>query len=407
MALQLEADAAENDVHDASIRPVTRPATLAIGGLVAMAMAVGIGRFVYTPILPPMAEALALSKGEAGLLASANFIGYLMGALAATTSWFKDKPRRALLVFLALSGATTAAMALPDSLALLAALRCLGGIASAYVLVLSSALVLERLARVGRSGLAALHFAGVGVGITVSALLTWGLAAQGYGWRAMWLASGLVTFAGAALASLLIPEAAPAQASARGVPGVSAAASDTAALARLSLAYGLFGFGYIITITFIVVIVRGSAEAVRFEPLFWLVIGLAASPSVALWGALARRLGVTRAYAIASLTLAAGVMASVVSASLAALLLSAALVGATFMGVTSLGIMGARSFAGADGARWIAIATAAFGIGQIAGPIAAGYGYDLTGSFFLPSALAAAALCVGAGLAYGLPDKTT
>jgi predicted MFS family arabinose efflux permease len=215
----------------------------------------------------------------------------------------------------------------------------------------------------------------------------------------MWLASGLLTLAAVPAVALLVPEAVPRPA---GAVHTASGPPDRSSLARLSLAYGLFGFGYVITITFIVVIVRGSADAVRYEPLFWLVIGLAASPSVATWGAVARRIGVTKAYALASLLLALGVMASVASASTAALLLSAALVGATFMGVTSLGIIGARAFAGGEPGRWIAAATAAFGIGQIAGPIAAGYGYDATGSFVLPSAMAAAALGVGAVLAYGL-----
>jgi predicted MFS family arabinose efflux permease len=385
-------------------RPIA-PLQLALGGLIAMAAALGIGRFVYTPILPPMAEALALSKGQAGLLAASNFVGYLAGALAAAMPWFKRRPRRALLAFLALSGVTTAAMAWPDGLPELMALRCIGGVASAYVLVLSSSLVLERLALAGRSGLAPVHFAGVGAGITVSALVTWALSAAGFGWRSMWLASGFVTLAALVLAAILIPEREIGQERAA-TAATAGGRTDRRALAGLSLAYGLFGFGYVITITFIIVIVRGSAEAVAYEPLFWLVIGLAATPSVAVWGALARALGVTRAYALASLLLAAGVMASVASGSTWALLLSSGLVGATFMGVTSLGIMGARAFGGAEAGRWIAIATAAFGVGQIAGPVAAGYGYDMTGSFVLPSAMAAAALCAGAILAYGLPDKT-
>jgi hypothetical protein len=68
-----------------------------------MAAAIGVGRFIYTPILPPMAEGLHLTKGEAGLIAAANFLGYLAGALAAASPRLHGGARAWLLVALAVA----------------------------------------------------------------------------------------------------------------------------------------------------------------------------------------------------------------------------------------------------------------------------------------------------------------
>jgi predicted MFS family arabinose efflux permease len=344
-----------------------------------------------------MAEGLHLAKGEAGLIASANFLGYLAGALGASSS-LRGSPRAWLLGALAISAASTGAMAWPDGMTAFLVLRLIGGVASAYVLVLASALVLERLNVAGKSGLSAVHFAGVGTGITASALLTWLLTSLGADWRAMWLGGGILSLAALAAVAALIPGADIAS-----TPRPSAADPDSdPRLKRLTLAYGLFGFGYIITTTFIVVIVRGSPQALAVEPIFWLVFGVAAVPSVALWVAAARRLGAMRAFAAAAVVEAAGVFASVAWPGIAGLFAASALLGATFMGLTALGLIGARDLAPGNPRRWVAILTSAFGLGQIAGPIVAGYGFDMTGSFFLPSMLAVAALIVSAALAVSI-----
>src|SRR3546814_16415570 len=58
-------------------------ASLAFSGLVALAVAMGIGRFAFTPLLPMMQNDAGLALTQGGWLASANYLGYLIGALAA------------------------------------------------------------------------------------------------------------------------------------------------------------------------------------------------------------------------------------------------------------------------------------------------------------------------------------
>jgi predicted MFS family arabinose efflux permease len=367
---------------------------VALGGLIALASAMGIGRFVYTPILPPMAEALALSKVQAGLIASANFAGYLVGALLAAIhlpggrrTWFVGS--------LALGAATTIAMAVPSAMPAFLLLRFAGGIASAFVLVIGSALVLDRLASSGRPGLAALHFAGVGVGIVVSALVVDVLQAAGFGWRALWLATGVAGAMAVPLAVWLIPgERADA------VPQSSVEGSGRMrGVGALALCHGLFGFGYVITATFLVAVVRTAPHAQVLEAIVWPLVGVAAACSTMIWGRLGARFGALRLYGPACLVEAVGVAAGGVWPTPAGAVLAAVLLGGTFMGITAFGFGAARVLAPTQQRRAFALITAAFGVGQIIGPMFAGMLLDRTGGFAAPSLVAVAALVVGAGVA--------
>jgi predicted MFS family arabinose efflux permease len=381
------------DGFAARARPERSPVAVALGGMLAMAVAIGIGRFVYTPILPPMLAALGLSKATAGLIASANFVGYLVGALGATRGTLPGSRRGWLLGALLASTLTTEAMGFAGSVAAFLVLRFLGGVASALALILASALVLDGLARMGRPRLAALHFAGVGVGIALSAAVVGGMG--GGDWVAMWRVSGALSLAGTLAVALLLPAGADA-------PGVVARAVGVGVdpgLRRMTLAYGLFGFGYVITATFLVAIVRATPAVAALEPVIWSVVGLAAAPSVLVWSALGRRIGLAAAFSIAALAEAVGVLASVVWPSSVGICTAAVLVGGTFMGLTALGLMRGRELAGAgDARRVMAGLSAAFGVGQIVGPLVAGVVSDWTSGFGVPSGMAAAALVLAAWL---------
>jgi predicted MFS family arabinose efflux permease len=369
-----------------------RPQAVAVGGLVAMAAAVGVGRFVYTPILPVMNAALGLSNTTAGLIASANFLGYLAGALLAAAPALRGSRRTWLIAALGVSGLTTAVMGLASSAMAFCVLRFLGGMASAFGLVFASALVLDHLAAAGRPALSAVHFSGVGMGITLSAILTSFLLARGFDWRVLWLASGGL----ALFAVILVPRLVPDRA--ESAPAVDGGAGPAPGRTGLILAYGLFGFGYVITATFLVTIVRGSVEVRPLESVVWIVVGVSAVPSVAGWTWIGRRLGHSVAWTLACLLEAVGVVVSVLSNTVPGILLAATLLGGTFMGLTALGLIQARQLAGGDPRRTLALITAAFGLGQIVGPTFAGVVHDMTGSFLAPSLTAGAALTAAAWL---------
>jgi predicted MFS family arabinose efflux permease len=374
---------------------------VALGGMLALAAGMGIGRFVYTPILPDMAAALGLSKSAAGLIASANFLGYLAGALLAALPHLPGGRRTWFLAGLATSAATTAAMALPDTMLPFLVLRLTGGVASAFVLVLGSALVLDQLALLHRPARAALHFAGVGVGIAASSVLVDALHAEGADWRSLWLASGVVAALAVPLAAWLVPDTdgGPAPAS---HPIASARERLPRGLGALTLCHGLFGFGYVVTATFLVAVVRAAPQARALEAVVWLVVGLAAAPSIAAWGWVAARTGPLRAYALACLLEAVGVAAGGLWSTPAAALVSAFLLGGTFMGITALGFAAVRTLGAQHQRRSFALITAGFGLGQIAGPIVAGVLLDRTHSFAAPSLVAAGAVAVAAAIAMGM-----
>ena len=371
------------------------PVRLALGGLLSLAAAMGIGRFVYTPVLPFMIGQVPLSKADGGLIASANFLGYLVGALAASSGSLPGSRRMWFIGSLIASSALSFAMAWTDSIPVFMLLRFLAGLASAFAFVFSAALILDRLAQAGRPGLSALYFSGVGAGIAGSALIVSGLAAMGADWHGLWTGCGVISLALTVLIAWMVPGAtetappAPAKTGPRRLP---------AGLPQLIAAYGLFGIGYVVTATFIAVIARSDPALATAEPYLWLIVGLAAAPSIFIWNRIAARMGVPRAYALACVIEACGVALSVTATGPAGILLAAFLLGITFMGITALGLIEARRLSTGDPRRTIALMTASFGLGQMLGPTLAGFAAGSTGSFALPSAGAAICLLLAAGL---------
>lgn len=361
---------------------------LSLAGFIALAVAMGIGRFAFTPLLPMMQNDSGLDLAQGGWLASANYLGYLVGALmAAFVRWAPATQLRAGL-FVVIGG--TALMGMTSAWTGWLALRFIAGVASAWVLVSTSSICLTRLAAMGQSHRAGLVYAGVGCGIALTGVLclVMGLTHVA-SWQA-WILLGAVALAGTLAARRLWTQApsgsvasasAPAQTPTPTPTQTPTPTSSTAPTTSqksappikgywtLILCYGLFGFGYILPATFLPAQARLLVSDPALFGLAWPLFGLAAAVSTLFIGRLAGAFKRRTLWAASQLVMATGVFLPVVWPSLAAIVIAALCVGGTFMVVTMLGMQEAQAIGGTQARALMAKLTAAFAAGQLAGPI--------------------------------------
>lgn len=359
----------------------------------ALAAGMGVGRFVYTPILPLMHTQAGLSAAAGANLATANYAGYLVGALAGTLAPALVRSSAVVRGCLLLLTATLAAMPLTHSTALWGVLRLLAGAASALVFVVAAASLLHHL-RNHPAHLPGWAFGGVGAGIALSGLLVLALRPVA-DWRAAWWAAAALALVLTAASWNLRPEDPPAAP----VPGSPATARTHRWFGALFVSYFLEGVGYIVAGTFLVAAI-GQGSPGWLGSGAWVLVGLAAVPSAALWARLGRRWSRPGLLLTALTVQAVGIALPAVTGSTAAALGSAVLFGATFLGVSTLSL--------ATGAhlrfpRSVALLTAGYSVGQILGPLVVApllrHGYHqallLAALVVLAAAAAAAVLRIG------------
>ncbi|WP_113448856.1 YbfB/YjiJ family MFS transporter [Rhizobium cremeum] len=364
----------------------------ALSGALAMAAAMGFGRFSFTPILPGMVTDLGLSSGEAGLIAAANFAGYLIGAILAGHGWAAGRERGAGLFALTVSTLLLAAMAGVETVWAFCLLRFLAGLASAFAMIFITSVVLGHAARAGSEAVQSAHFGGVGLGIALSSLTVALVAFFGpFGiasWRVDWLAGAGISFIALVIVLALLPPAPKFEVT----PSPEPALVWKLPLVLLTVSYGLFGFGYVVTATFVVTMARMSDAGPMVEFLTWFLAGCTAVVSLFAWRPVMIRIGLRGVYVVSLLIEAAGVLGSVLLPSPLAPIVGGLMLGATFMINTAYALRIGRQLAPASQRRALAFLTAAFGVGQILGPLVAGQLAEWTGSFSAGTVAAAIAL---------------
>ena len=339
------------------------PLTVCLAGALALAAAMGVGRFAFTPMLPLMVRDGGLSMNDSPWLAAINYLGYLVGALtAARLPWASATIARTSLAGVVL---VTAGMGVTAQLPLWLALRGLAGLFSGWALVGVSAWSLSELARARRPRLASVVYGGVGTGIAIAGLFCLVAARPGAPAARLWIEMGVLTLIVIA-APLVVMHAGQKPVRAAAKPG-GRTAND---LRLLTICYGVFGFGYILPATFLPALGRQMTDDPQVFGLVWPLFGAAAALSTLLAGADCIQSNRLRAWAACHTLMALGALLPSLWLTPISLAASALLIGGTFMVVTMLGMQEARLRDPDRPATVLGRMTTAFAIGQFAGPLA-------------------------------------
>jgi predicted MFS family arabinose efflux permease len=366
----------------------------AIAGLVGLALAMGVGRFAFTPLLPLMVAEGDISLSDGAWLAAANYFGYLIGALAGLR--VKGDPATFIRAALLATAAVTFGMGFTHDFTSWIALRWAAGFASAFLLVFISAWSLERVSALQRPFVSAVPFSGVGAGIFAVGVFCVALDRSSVSAAEIWIALGVLSVL---LTAAVWPVFVTTEVRSR---RASATPQDHATNRRTSwkfvLCYAFFGFGYIVPATFLPAMARNMAAGGWAFDISWPAFGLAACVSTFAAAYASARRSTLTVWRNAQIAMAVGVVVPVFSATSAALVIAALCVGGTFMVITMLGLQTAKQFAGPDARRLMAAMTAGFAAGQLAGPLTVPYlvgpGGDFSAVLILASAMLIAGVCL-------------
>ncbi|MCL2725486.1 MAG: YbfB/YjiJ family MFS transporter [Polyangiaceae bacterium] len=359
-------------------------------GMLGLAIAMGVGRFAFTPMLPLMLEHGQVSIRSGALMASINLAAYLVGALTGAT--VRTRHWVLLVAGLGLCSMSVMAMGLTRNLMLWVALRAIAGVASAWSLIGLTHWSLARLTAIHANAWRGFVFAGPGVGIAASGLLVSGLDAIHWHPDTIWVALGLLSCGGGVFVASRTRDGLP-RSSAEGRTTERDGVQLRLPKALLIVAYGLAGYGYITIATFLPLVVRERLGIGSVGAALWPLLGLAAALGAIGLGLLPGHHN-TRLLAGSYLLQAIGVIAPELRAGVHSLMVSAILVGGTFMVIVMVTMHEAKSrYRETSLIAWL---TASYALGQMVGPYAAALILQGTHSFALALEFSSVALFLAA-----------
>ena len=364
-----------------------------IAGICSLLLTAGLARFAYTPLLPIMRDEAGLTYLASGWLATFNYMGYMTGALLASSISQLKVKYRLYHIGLVVAVCSTAAMGLTDNVVIWALLRYVAGLTTTCGMLIASGLIMNWLIRNHYKPLLGLHFTGLGLGIVVSGIAVGSMVGH-LRWDQQWLALGLLGIVFFIPAWMWMPAPADIRTDAAHPPQKPPSGKW---MNLLIASYFCAGFGYVISATFIVAILDKLPVLAGRGSWIWVVVGLAATPSAFLWDRIATRTGQIPALLLAYGLQVISVVLPVMTDSIGLNVLSAILYGTTFVGIVSLTLsLTGRHFPN-NPAKAMARLTLSYGVAQMIAPVMAGYIANATGSYHGALVITAVVLIGGMG----------
>jgi len=336
---------------------------IAFSGFIVLVVAMGIGRFAFTPQVPLMIADGQLTLTSAGLVAAVNYLGYLLGAWDAMRAHRHVEIRLWLGIFGVV--ALTFLSSLADNALTHGALRFVIGAMSGWAMVMTAGWTNEQLSRSGHANLSAAVFAGPGGGIAISGLLAVAIQAKALSATDAWLVYGVLALVLIAFIARYLPRPGALHRSGT-IPEPLQLTPD---LQRLVWSYALAGFGYILPATFLSQMAALRFPGSLFAQFVWPMFGAAAIVGIVL-SILTRKTGHSyQRLAIVLWLQAIGVLAAWLVPGMSGLVLGAVLVGGGFLCALQLSLQYGRELA-PDHIRYMAgLLTTVYAVGQLLGPV--------------------------------------
>ncbi|CAM5474138.1 hypothetical protein LSPH24S_06829 [Lysinibacillus sphaericus] len=287
-----------------------------------LAVAMGISRFAFTPILPFMREDVGFSFEVAGFLASSNYIGYFIGALWA--GFIYRQRKHFLLLSVVLNVISVVLMGLIELYSVWLVLRLIAGITGGLIFVLTSSIIMDYLAKQTLTKWSGYLFSGIGLGIAISGLFVPFIEAR-FAWQGTWIGLGILSALFLVITFLLWRNL-------QVHDSVKVTKTADAKMSRgfmpwLIAAYGFEGLGYIITGTFLVDIIHNIPSLQSYSSYSWVIVGVAAIPSAPVWTVLLEKFSAIKILFVAYILQVLGILLPVFSQTVWSVLLSSFLFG--------------------------------------------------------------------------------